>query len=441
MVFGYLEKDSWYDYADMGVQFIWLCNIIISFFVIHIDNKQKLEKRFSKIFRRYVFSYFLFDLFSIVPYYFASSEEGRKALYWITVACYFRIGFVNSVVYQFQNKVFMKFTTDIHFVRSLSRIITFFVLFFVVANVMATIWVEIGKQEYDNGLGWMWILLAQDGTVPLDDTTKYITSIYWVFTTLSTLGYGDFYPTNNEEYLFTILVEFMGVFIFAYIMGNINSLIANIDGDQNEYIGAMIENLEDWMMRIDTANPQRHLPPKLIEKIKDGLKTYWELDHQIIQEDTFYKELPGPIKKELVNFCFGDFKDRFFVFFQDLEDGFVENILINLYPKRFRSNDIILRYENSPKFLALINKGTVVIENKGNAEQYVQYSEGGYFGDYHILFKVKTSYVYRVASEEVELMTIDKSKFIEICELFPKSAHLLRQRAYYRRKFIRDRAD
>lgn len=115
--------------------------------------------------------------------------------------------------------------------------------------------------------------------------------------------------------------------------------------------------------------------------------------------------------------------------------------MVNLYPKRFRFNDVILRYENSPKFLALINKGTVVIESKGNSEQYVQYSEGSYFGDYHILFKVKTSYIYRVTSEEVELMTIDKSKFSEICELFPKSAKILRQRAYYRRKFIRDRAD
>jgi hypothetical protein len=85
----------------------------------------------------------------------------------------------------------------------------------------------------------------------------------------------------------------------------------------------MIENLEDWMMRIDTANPQRHLPVDLIIKIKDGLKTYWELDHQIILADTFYKELPGPLKKELVNFCFSDFKDRFSVFFQDLEEEFV----------------------------------------------------------------------------------------------------------------------
>lgn len=95
------------------------------------------------------------------------------------------------------------------------------------------------------------------------------------------------------------------------------------DADQNEYIDDMIENLEDWMMRIDTANPHRHLPVDLITKIKDGLKTYWELDHQIILADTFYKELPGPLKKELVNFCFSDFKDRFSVFFQDLEEEFV----------------------------------------------------------------------------------------------------------------------
>jgi hypothetical protein len=102
------------------------------------------------------------------------------------------------------------------------------VVFFVGANIMACVWCEIGLEEFPNEVGWIYTLLADGGTIDLDDVTKYITSIYWVFTTLSTLGYGDFYPTNNEEYLYTIGVEFMGVFVFAYIMGNINSLIANI---------------------------------------------------------------------------------------------------------------------------------------------------------------------------------------------------------------------
>jgi len=53
----------------------------------------------------------------------------------------------------------------------------------------------------------------------------YITSLYWIFTTLSTLGYGDYYGWTEMEMIFTMIIEIIGIFVFAYIMGNINTLI------------------------------------------------------------------------------------------------------------------------------------------------------------------------------------------------------------------------
>jgi len=47
-----------------------------------------------------------------------------------------------------------------------------------------------------------------------------------VFTTLSTLGYGDIYGSTDKEMIFTMIIEFMGIFVFAYMMGNINNLVS-----------------------------------------------------------------------------------------------------------------------------------------------------------------------------------------------------------------------
>jgi hypothetical protein len=44
--------------------------------------------------------------------------------------------------------------------------------------------------------------------------------IYYAFTTLSTVGFGDFHPKNNTERLLTSMILLAGVAIFSYLTGN-----------------------------------------------------------------------------------------------------------------------------------------------------------------------------------------------------------------------------
>ena len=47
---------------------------------------------------------------------------------------------------------------------------------------------------------------------------------YFIITTLTTVGYGDFKGYTPQEYLFQIGVEFLGIGVFSYLMNSINSL-------------------------------------------------------------------------------------------------------------------------------------------------------------------------------------------------------------------------
>ena len=50
-------------------------------------------------------------------------------------------------------------------------------------------------------------------------------SLYFSFTSLSTVGFGDFHPKSNLERLFCSAMLVFGVMIFSYIMGNFISMI------------------------------------------------------------------------------------------------------------------------------------------------------------------------------------------------------------------------
>ena len=66
----------------------------------------------------------------------------------------------------------------------------------------------------------------------LNPVTKYITSIYWVVTTLTTVGYGDYKGFTSSEYIVTMIVEFIGILFFSIMMGSINEIF--LDGGDSD---------------------------------------------------------------------------------------------------------------------------------------------------------------------------------------------------------------
>lgn len=51
-----------------------------------------------------------------------------------------------------------------------------------------------------------------------------MSAIYYVTTTASTVGYGDYFARSYQEKIFVIILEFSGICAFSLIMGNITSL-------------------------------------------------------------------------------------------------------------------------------------------------------------------------------------------------------------------------
>ena len=61
------------------------------------------------------------------------------------------------------------------------------------------------------------------------DYRKVIVSCYFALTTLSTVGYGDYYPISNLERIIAIFIMLCGVAFFSYIMGSFIAIISNYD--------------------------------------------------------------------------------------------------------------------------------------------------------------------------------------------------------------------
>lgn len=56
---------------------------------------------------------------------------------------------------------------------------------------------------------------------------RYVTSLYWSITTLTTVGYGDLHPVNAREMLFDIFYMLFNLGLTAYLIGNMTNLVVH----------------------------------------------------------------------------------------------------------------------------------------------------------------------------------------------------------------------
>ena len=72
---------------------------------------------------------------------------------------------------------------------------------------------------------WMWDQYYS----MMDGVELYITSVYFIVATTSTVGYGDLSASTTLERVFMITIMLAGVTSFTLISGALTSLISNYD--------------------------------------------------------------------------------------------------------------------------------------------------------------------------------------------------------------------
>lgn len=91
-------------------------------------------------------------------------------------------------------------------------------LFMLTAHWLACIWHAIGTAEARDDNGWL-AALAKEIDKPINQSipssgpnlkTRYLTSLYFTLSSLTSVGFGNIAPSTNHEKTFSIIVMLMG---------------------------------------------------------------------------------------------------------------------------------------------------------------------------------------------------------------------------------------
>ena len=88
--------------------------------------------------------------------------------------------------------------------------------FLLVAHIAACIFIDVG---YLTEQAWLRNPANDVGFEPHEVWKNYALVVYWVMTTFTTVGYGDYAGKTSGEYVLSILFEMTGIMFSAFTIG------------------------------------------------------------------------------------------------------------------------------------------------------------------------------------------------------------------------------
>lgn len=166
-------------------------------FLISVEKDNVWSKDIFFIAKNYIKGKFIFDVLATVPLFTGQSSD----YYWLKLIRFIQVkvvyGFISQTILSLLGKTGMnKNLTD-----KLGYTFNLLIYLFSAIHILGCTWIYIGQTTecswIEGGCG------ASDFTIDRSDTNKmYITATYWVITTVTTVGYGDYKGYTDSEYMF-----------------------------------------------------------------------------------------------------------------------------------------------------------------------------------------------------------------------------------------------
>eukprot|EP00441_Pelagodinium_beii_P037253 CAMPEP_0197645090 /NCGR_PEP_ID=MMETSP1338-20131121/17851_1 /TAXON_ID=43686 ORGANISM="Pelagodinium beii, Strain RCC1491" /NCGR_SAMPLE_ID=MMETSP1338 /ASSEMBLY_ACC=CAM_ASM_000754 /LENGTH=1465 /DNA_ID=CAMNT_0043218587 /DNA_START=123 /DNA_END=4516 /DNA_ORIENTATION=+ len=169
------------------------------------------------------------------------------------------------------------------------------------AHMVACVWhalstFKIADEDCKSGLigceggqeATSWLALCGSG---MDvDEQKYVAALYWVFTTMTTVGYGDIFPMNNLERAFAVCVMIFGATVFGYIVGSVAEMATNGRRDPAMHQIIMLRHYCE----------EQNLSQNILRSVRQHYEFWYQENSAFDFESELLGKLPPPLRKDVI---------------------------------------------------------------------------------------------------------------------------------------------
>ncbi|KAM8967649.1 voltage-gated inwardly rectifying potassium channel KCNH2 isoform 2-T2 [Pelodytes ibericus] len=262
--------------VDLMVDIMFIIDILINFRTTYVNSNEEVVSHPGKIAIHYFKGWFLIDMVAAIPFdllIFGSGSEETTTL----------IGLLKTARLLRLVRVARKL--DRYSEYGAAVLFLLMCTFALIAHWLACIWYAIGNMEhYDQDyrpIGWLYSLGTQimkpynnsDMKSGPTINDKYVTALYFTFSSLTSVGFGNVSPNTNSEKIFSICVMLIGSLMYASIFGNVSAIIQRLYSGTARY--------HTQMLRVREFIRFHQIPNPLRQRLEEYFQHAWSYTNGI----------------------------------------------------------------------------------------------------------------------------------------------------------------
>eukprot|EP01048_Picozoa_sp_COSAG05_P006509 COSAG05_NODE_424_length_9929_cov_25.816378_6_plen_845_part_00 len=291
---------------DCFVDVYFVVDIYVNFNTCVVTKQGDLQIDRKEIAREYISTWFALDFVSCLPVHYATflpgMEEGNSDLKANKVIRLLRLARMLKLLRLARiNRLMQKYEEIVFKIKNSLKLLRIVFVMVIVGHWMCCLWYLIGSLELDpedldadgNMLeGWVWQFF--DGPLRFENQTqigaRYLTSMYYSYATMTTVGYGDISATTTVEKIAAVGTMSIGGFVFDIIVGSLSDIAAKSNP------GERMKNKQ--LSKVLNLLMGRNVKAVLASKIRNHFANVYR-ERTAIPCDEFIFALPEALQVEL----------------------------------------------------------------------------------------------------------------------------------------------
>ncbi|XP_015185521.1 PREDICTED: potassium voltage-gated channel subfamily H member 2 isoform X2 [Polistes dominula] len=260
---------------DFIVDVTFIVDIIINFRTTFVNNNDEVVSHPVKIAVHYLKGWFIIDLVAAIPFDLLLVGSDTDELGLDKDETTTLIGLLKTARLLRLVRVARKI--DRYSEYGAAVLLLLMASFALIAHWMACIWYAIGNAErptLKSKVGWLDILAndthqfySHNNTGGPSIKSRYITALYFTFSSLTSVGFGNVAPNTDAEKIFTIIVMLIGSLMYASIFGNVSAIIQRLYSGTARY--------HTQMLRVREFIRFHQIPNPLRQRLEEYFQHAW----------------------------------------------------------------------------------------------------------------------------------------------------------------------